>query len=612
LNQQPPEVQDFLMQTSILDRLCPPLCDAVLQAEHGESRRLLQHLEHENLFIIALDEERYWYRYHHLFRDLLRMRLKHTAPGKITVLHRLAADWFIATSEIDQAVHHYIQGQDFEHAADLVERHAHKLFAGGRLDQLLGWIQKLPAELSARRPWLSVYQAWTLAFAGRNAEAENLIGVAMQAVEQTRPSPETRKKILAEIYGIRALVAITSGNLQEALRLHGLLDADVSTDGLFARSVIIWAAGYAWRMQGQLAKAVEAFQEVLAIGKKLNNLWTMTTGYVDLGMVLRLSGRLRAADSLYREGLEIMSRAGTSGLGYVGRLQSFFASVLYEQNLLDEAMQLIGSSIEHNILWENPNHVAHAYLVQARILMGKDDPSAEDALKKAAGAANHPAVVPTLRTGIEALSVQFWLQNGQPAAVRRWLDNRPLSIPGKDTETGDLGTLTYARVLIDQGDKVVAWKLLEDLEKDARSTNRVETLIKVLILKALASSSSSTARKMLEVALELGIPEGYRRVFLDEGEEIISLLENLRGRSDLVIPLLGSKEEKSIRGETILTTRELEILRGMAEGMSNKEIGQRLFISAGTVKAHSASIYRKLDVENRTEAIARAKDLGLI
>jgi LuxR family maltose regulon positive regulatory protein len=289
------------MKTSILDRLCSPLCDAVLQAEQGKSQEMLQHLEHENLFIISLDEERYWYRYHHLFRDLLAMRLKRTAPDTITILHRLAADWFTATGEIDQAVHHYIQGQDFEHAADLVEQHAHKLFVLGRLDQLLGWIQKLPAELSVRRPWLSVYQAWTLAFAGKNAEAENLISIALQAVEQTRPSPGTRKKILVEIYGIRALVAITSGNLQEALRLYELLDAEASTDGLFARSVIVWAGGYAWRMQGQLTKAVEAFQEVLAIGKKLNNLWTMTTGYVDLGMVLRLAGRLRASASLYRE-----------------------------------------------------------------------------------------------------------------------------------------------------------------------------------------------------------------------------------------------------------------------------------------------------------------------
>jgi LuxR family transcriptional regulator, maltose regulon positive regulatory protein len=613
LNQQRAEVQRFLMETSILDRLCPPLCDAVLQAEKGTSQELLQYLEHENLFIISLDDERYWYRYHHLFRDLLEMRLKHTAAERIKALHRMAAEWFASTGEIDQAVHHCIQGQDFEHAADLVEQHAHELFMLGRLDQLLGWTQKLPAALSERRAWLSVYQAWTLAFAGNNAEAETLIGIAMRAVAQTPYSLETQKKILVEIHGIRALVAITSGNLQEPLRLYGLLDTEVSADSLFARSVVLWAAGYAWRMQGQLAKATEMFRQVLAIGKNLKNLWTMSTAYVDLGMALRLSGRLKEADSLYREGLEVICQAGTSGLGYVGRLESFFASTLYEQSLLDEAIQQIASSITHNELWKNPNHVAHAYMIQARILMGKGDASAEEALKRAADAARHPAVVPALRVGIDALTVQFWLENGQQARAGRWVEAQSFAAAlGKDTETLDLETLTRARVLIAQDNKVLAWKILDELEIDARAAGRVETLIKALTLKALASLSSSTALKTLEAALQLGIPEGYRRVFLDEGEKVLSLIAGLRDRSDLVKPLLDLTGEKSKKEQAILTTRELEILRGMAEGLSNKEIGQQLFISAGTVKAHSAAIYRKLEVENRTEAIARAKDLGLI
>lgn len=613
LNHQTPEVQRFLMETSILERLYPLLCDAVLKTEEGTSQRLLQYLEHENLFIIPLDEERYWYRYHHLFRDLLAMRLKHTAPDKIPTLHQMAAAWFAASGGTDQAVHHYIQGQDFDHAADLVEQHAHELFVLGRLDQLLGWTKKLPAELSARRPWLSIYQAWTLAFAGKNAEAEALIGVAMHSLEQAQPSAETRNKILAELYGIRALVSITSGNLHEALRLYELLDTGIPTESLFARSVVLWAAGYAWRMQGELAKATEAFREVLAIGKRLNNLWTMTTGYVDLGMALRLSGRLREAITLYQEGLEIMRRADTGGLGYISRLESFLANALYEQNMLEEATQLVTSSIAHNEFWENPNHVVHAYMIQARILMGKGDPSAGEILKKAADAANHPAVVPTLRTSVDSLSIQFWLGNRQQDMASQWVENHPLEATSRtDVEILDQERLTHSRVLIAKENKQVAWNILDQLEHDARDTGRNETLIKILTLKAIAASTRDSALKSVQAALKLGIPAGYRRVFLDEGKELLSLLEELRGRSALVQPLLGCREDKSKKEEKILTTRELEILLRMAEGLSNKEIGQRLFISAGTVKAHSAAIYRKLEVQNRTEAIARAKDLGLI
>jgi LuxR family maltose regulon positive regulatory protein len=245
--------------------------------------------------------------------------------------------------------------------------------------------------------------------------------------------------------------------------------------------------------------------------------------------------------------------------------------------------------------------------------LGKGDRSAENALQLAGEAANHPAVVQTLRMGIDALYVQFWLADGQQGRASHWLEGHPLAtISSSNIESLDLETLTHARVLIAQGKNRAAWKMLEELEKDTWATGRIETLIKTLTLMALAAATPASARKALEAALELGIPEGYHRTFLDEGQGLITLLEGLRGHSDLVKPLLGSAERKNQQAQSILTVRELDILRAMAEGMSNKEIGQRLFISSGTVKAHSAAIYRKLEVENRTEAIARAKDLGLI
>ena len=171
--------------------------------------------------------------------------------------------------------------------------------------------------------------------------------------------------------------------------------------------------------------------------------------------------------------------------------------------------------------------------------------------------------------------------------------------------------LTHARILIAQKDFPAAWKLLEELEAPARNHDRKNTLIEILTLQALAATSRTKAFKSLESALSLGIPEGYRRTFLDEGDRLRQLLESLRGRSTLIEALIGAIIGKR-QTETVLTARELDILRGMAEGLSNKEIGQKLFVSAGTVKAHSAAIYRKLEVSNRTAAIARAKDLGLL
>jgi LuxR family maltose regulon positive regulatory protein len=612
-NNQPDAVQRFLMDTAILDRLCAPLCDALIKAGEESSQEILQYLERSNLFIISLDDKRCWYRYHHLFQDLLTMRLKQSTPERMNALHRSAAEWYESNGWVSESVQHYIQGMDFNRAADLVEQHTLRLFAQGELDQLVGWIQKLPADLSARRPWLSIHQAWVLAFAGKNSEAESLIEVAKQGLEETNPSPEVRNKLLAEIHAIHGLLSITSGNIQGALTLTDLLDEDIPPDGLFARSVIHWSLGYAWRMQGQLDKAMTAFQKVLDIGRQINNIWTISTGVADLGMVLRLSGRLQEAREVYREGLELMRQAGANGLGFMGRSEAFLANILYEQNQMDEAWQLITESIAHNQLWDNPNHVAYAYWTEARILHGKGDVTAENALKRAENIASQPSVVPPLRTGIETLRVRFWLGQGRLAEANHWMEAHPLpeETSQQNTESFELQVLAHARVLISQENLSAAWKLLERLETNARAEGRNNTLIETLMLKALAAPRHATALEVLESALKLGIREGYRRVFLDEGDRLRPFLEDLRGRSALVEPLIGAAEKKS-KAESPLTVREMDIMRGMAEGLSNKQIGQMLFISAGTVKAHSAAIYRKLDVANRTEAIARAKDTGLL
>jgi LuxR family maltose regulon positive regulatory protein len=602
------------MQTAILGRFCAPLCGALTKVDKESSQEILQDLEHANLFLIPLDDERTWYRYHHLFQDLLAMRLEQSLPEQVTSLHRRAADWYESNGFMSEAVDHYIQGADFERAADLVEQHTVALFEQGKLDQLVGWIRKLPSGLSAHRPWLSIYQAWALAFAGKNQEAESLIEVAIQGLEQKAPSPEAQRNIWAEIHGIRALLSITSGNLQKALAFENMLD-EFPADSLFARNVIVWSLGYAWRLQGELPKATAAFREVLAIGRQLNNVWVISTGFADLGMVLRLSGKLREAEAIYRESLEMMHQAGAQGSGYLGRSQSFLANLLCELNQLDEAWQLTLESIAHGQLWNNPNHLAHAYWTQARILYGKGDPmGAGNVLKKAEDiVANHPAIVPNLRAVIETFRVRLLLAQGRLSEADDWAETHPL--PKKESsqniEVFDMHLLTHARILIAQEKLSLAWKLLQELENRALAAGQKNTFLEVLTLKSLATSKRATALEVLESALELGIPEGYRRMFLDEGDRLSQLLGGLRGRSALVEPLLGARTKKP-NLETLLTRREIDILRAMAEGLSNKEIGQRLFISTGTVKAHSAAIYRKLEVVNRTEAIARAKDLDLL
>jgi LuxR family transcriptional regulator, maltose regulon positive regulatory protein len=215
--------------------------------------------------------------------------------------------------------------------------------------------------------------------------------------------------------------------------------------------------------------------------------------------------------------------------------------------------------------------------------------------------------------GVDALRVRFWLKKRRLNDATQWMDSHPLNQDAsqQNMEAFEMLALSYVRILLAQENIPAAWKLLEELETPARQNGRNNTMIEILTLKALAATSRTTAVESLESALSLGIPNGYRRIFLDEGQKLKPLLDGLRGRTKLVEPLFGGDEAKQ-KADGPLTARELDILRGMAEGLSNKEIGQKLFISTGTVKAHGAAIYRKLDVANRTGAIARAKDLGLV
>ncbi len=607
LNNQPETIQLFLTHTAILNRFCASLCAAVLETQENACQDILMRLEQANLFLNPLDEERVWYRYHHLFRDLLTMRLKQNAPEQIRALHCRAAGWYAARGLASEAIQHYISAEAFERAADLVEQHTLGLFAQGELLQLVAWIKKLPAGLAARRPWLCIYQAWALAFAGKNSEAEALIALANQAMAESNLDPDTPQKIAGEINALGAFMAITAGDLQRALELVALPEPE----SLFARSSVYWAGGFAWRMQGRLVEAEKAFREMLAVGQQMNNLWTISTALVELGAVLRLLGRLEDASTIFRAGLDAIQQAGSGGLGFAGRLEAFLASVLYEQNQLPEARRLAGESVAHNSLWGNPNHVAFGYWIQARILLGSgDDAAAKEALHQAEAVAVQPAVIPTLKASIQGLRVRLWLADGQISEAEHWIAEYALnqSASGLNIELAETHILLHARVLMAQGNSPAAYQLLESLEARARAGERNNTLIETLTLKALAAPDQVAALDALNSALKLGIPKGYRRVYLDEGQALKPLLESLRGRSNLAELLLEPAERKSL----LLTGREIEILHSMADGLSNKEIGARLYISAGTVKAHSAAIYRKLDAANRTEAIAKAKDLGLL
>jgi LuxR family maltose regulon positive regulatory protein len=321
--------------------------------------------------------------------------------------------------------------------------------------------------------------------------------------------------------------------------------------------------------------------------------------------------------------------------GVLGRIEAFLAACVLEQNQLEEASALILSALEHNRRWENPNHITYAYLVQSRIARTCGDyAAAQHALDAAHQVIAHAVVIPNLKTAAELQQVRLWLAEGQMAPVNRWCAAHPQkaeNLPPRLNEEVSANTSTLVRVLLAKGDHQPALSLLACLEADARSGGKTHNLIEALILRSLAESDPQKVSAALLEAVTLGVPEGYRRIYLDEGEPFHKLLIAARAQVvhkistaaavlgnnelellDTLLVVFGVTPTVDQKRDVLLTEREVEILRGIAEGLTNPQIGKRLYISAGTVKAHSAAIYRKLDVANRSEAIALAKDLGLI
>lgn len=625
---QPEPVQRFLLVTSLLDRFCAPLCDELLSEYQLNSQEIIQYISTSNLFLVQLDSERTWFRYHHLFRDLLRARLKSPAAMdgfNPAVIHGRAADWYEKEGWHNLAIQHYISAKQYDQAASLVEKYSVQLFAQGMLSQLLSWIRQLPPELADQRPWLCVYQAWAVCFSGQNPEVFELLQKAELAVIKISNEQE-KQKIRYEINAIRSMVAITSGDVAKTFELTSPVQLPPDSDGDFAYSVLLWSKGYAHRMAGDVQAASGLFKQVVEIGLRTGNAWTILSGSVDYGNSLRLLGHLNEAEQVFRTGMQKVQQT-RQGQGFIGRLESFLAAVLYEKNELEEAYHLAKSGIEHNRIWENPNHMVYGNWVLARIYLGIGNlEEAEKLITIAEEGMQSALVVPPLRAGVQSTRLRIWLRNGQTELAQQWVTDHPVT--GETiNEVQYLYGICAARVFMSTGQKTAAYSILRHMAETALASGLTNSLIETTLLSALSAPDPISARRHLVEALQTGLPLGYQRIYLDEGLAVVELIDHVlanvteSGLSTQLIhsfELLREKfpvEPKPAMNRAIsagLTKRELEILKWVGEGLSNQEIGKKLFISAGTVKAHTASIFRKLDANNRAEAVSRAKDLDLI
>ncbi|MBA3636590.1 MAG: tetratricopeptide repeat protein [Rubrobacteraceae bacterium] len=647
LQQQPDRVRTFLLQTSILERLSGPLCDAVTGQEDG--RGMLEALERGNLFVVPLDDERRWYRYHHLFADVLQAHLMAEQPDSAPTLHRRASEWYEQHGSAADAIRHALAAEDFERAAGLVELAA-LVMLGSSQETLYRWLMALPDEVVRARPVLSVYYAFALLGRGgfeavdaRLRDAERWLDTSAETSER-REAPSVDMVVVDEV-AFRSL----PGTIAVARAYHAGALGDVLSAANHARRALellpeddhLWRGaaasllGIAYWTLGDLEAAHRSFAEGVAHQQMAGHTRFQIAGTYILADIRVAQGRLHEAVRTYEQSLQLATEQGEPVWGtahlYVG-----LSELHRERGDLEAAKQHLLRSKELDEHGGLPETRYRWYVAMARIKEAQGDLDAALDLLDEAERQYVESPDPDVRP-VAALKTRVWVAQGRLAEALGWTREQGLSAHDDLSYLREFEHITLARVLLaryksDREEHSIheAMELLECLLQAAEEGGRMGSVIEILMLQALAhevQGDSSTALVPLERALSLAEPEGYVRVFVDEGRPMAQLLSEAATHGimpDYVGKLLAAFEAEKQKSEDQphvspaqtfvepLSQRELEVLQLVAQGLSNREISQRLFLALSTIKGHNRIIFSKLMVQRRTEAVARARELGLL
>ena len=626
LHQQPASIQTFLLRTSILDRLCGPLCEAVLLDSTASGQETLEYLERTNLFIISLDNERRWYRYHHLFADLLRQRLqqdlgspKEGAESRMNELHIRASQWYEDNSLELEAFHHAAAANDIERAERLIEGKGIPLHLRGAVTSIIGWLEGLPRSVLDARPSLWWRYASLLLVNGQSTGVEEKLQAAEEGVaavlQGTEPDDKTRN-LLGQIAAARATLALTRYDVETMLAQSRRALEFLPPSNLTTRANANWTMGVAYMFQGDRAAAGQAYAESISLSRSAGATFTTILATIGMGNVQEANNELHQAAETYRR---ILQLAGDQPLQIIGEVHLGLGHILYEWNDLAGAEQHGQQALQLEQQYDKVIDryiICEVFLASLKLARG-DLAGAAAILSQASQSARQHNFVHRLPE-IAAAQVLVLLREGDLTAAAHL------------AQTHDL-PLTQARVAFVQGDPLAALTKLETLRHEAETKRWDDERLRVMVLQAIAQDAHGEKEKAVRVlseALTLAEPGGFIRLFIDEGEPMRLLLEkqlrdrghHMMGYVNKILAAFASSQPmqqskfKNRETEMVepLSQRELEVLKLIAEGLSNDEIGKRLFLALDTVKGHNRRIYDKLQVQRRTEAIARARELGLL
>lgn len=615
LDQQPAHMQTFLLRTSILDRLCGSLCDALVHDPAASGQAMLEYIERANLFIVPLDNERRWYRYHHLFADLLRQRLDQRAAaspgdavGEVDELHRRASVWYEEHGLEIEAFQHAAAAHDVARAERLIEGAGIPLYFRGTVVPILRWIESLPKTVLDARPSLWVMAA-SAALLVDHTTVEPKLQAAEAALHSTALNDRTRD-VVGRIAALRATLAVIQRDGTAILAQSRRALECLHPDNLQVRTATTWSLGYAHQLQGDLVAASRAYTDVIAIGESSGASIYTIAATINLGQVQEANNQLHLARQTYQR---VLHMVGDPPQPIACEAQLGLARIFYQWNDLPAAEQHGQDCLQltQQIASENVDTVASYRVLLARLKLAQGDVPGAIAVLAAAAAFVRQYGFVSRMPEVAAAQVLALLHQGQLAAAAHL------------AQTHDL-PLSRARVSLAQDDPVTALAVLEPVRQQAAARGWPDEQLKAMVVEAVAHyahGETDTAMHWLGEALTLAEPGGCIRIFIDEGPPMAALLREAtkHGIATNYVRQLraafGERDGRTPSPQLViepLSERERDVLRLLTTALTGPDIARELMVSLNTLRTHTKNIYTKLGVNSRRAAVLRAEELDLV
>lgn len=607
LQRQPENVQTFLLRTSILHQLSGSLCDAILQQPPVSGQATLEHLERANLFLVPLDSERRWYRYHHLFADLLRQRLQQTVASQddLSELHRRASQWYEDHGLEVEAFQHAAAANDVERAERLIDGQGVPLQFRGAAAPVLKWLDSLPTTVLDDRPSLWVTYATALFFSGRHTAVEQKLQAAEAALGVMKQDVRTRD-LVGRIASIRATLAIMQRDRETIIAQSRRALKHLHPDNLPIRTTATYTLGYAHQIQGDRAAASEAYAEVLRISASFGDSIYSIAATLGSAQIQESDTQLVPATQTYERVLQLI---GDPPRGMASEAHIGLARISYEWNDLTGAEEHAKQCAELTRQMDSSDTFVSYAVFLARLRLARAD---------VAGAVS---ILDEAEAFARQHNFLFRMPDIAAVQVLTLLRHDRLEAAAEIAHAYDL-PVSQARVDLARGDATAALEALEPSQKQVEAMGWRDRQLELRIVQSLALQSHGNTVAAVQVlvdALGQGEPGRYVRTFVDEGRPMAALLSAAAANG--AMPEYIAKL-RAVFGDAVptphaspliepLSQRELEVLQLITQGLTNQEIGQRLVLALDTVKGHNRKIFGKLQVQRRTEAVARARELGL-